>query len=73
MVLPEPYFSEPVPQLRDSWDNTWCYRKPRRYLMDHKTNTEIITTLYINCHKLHDGGSCMEMWYKTCRMTSRID
>ena len=46
MVLPEPYFSlsdsrdtscairffsEPVPQLRDSWDNTWCYRKPRRY------------------------------------------
>ena len=39
MVLPEPYFSlsdsrdtscairffsEPVPQLRDSWDNTWC-------------------------------------------------
>ena len=44
MVLPEPYFSlsdsrdtscairffsEPVPQLRDSWDNTWCYRKPR--------------------------------------------
>ena len=45
MVLPEPYFSlsdsrdtscairffsEPVPQLRDSWDNTWCYRKPRR-------------------------------------------
>ena len=47
MVLPEPYFSlsdsrdtscairffsEPVPQLRDSWDNTWCYRKPRRYV-----------------------------------------
>ena len=47
MVLPEPYFSlsdsrdtscairffsEPVPQLRDSWDNTWCYRKPRRYM-----------------------------------------
>ena len=46
MVLPEPYFSlsdsrdtscairffsEPVPQLRDSWDNTWCYRKPIRY------------------------------------------
>ena len=46
MVLPEPYFSlsnswdtscairffsEPVPQLRDTWDNTWCYRKPRRY------------------------------------------
>ena len=46
MVLPEPYFSlsdsrdtscairffsEPVPQLRDSWDNTWCYRKPRWY------------------------------------------
>ena len=46
MVLPEPYFSlsdsrdtscairffsEPVPQLRDSWDNTWCYRKPRQY------------------------------------------
>ena len=45
IVLPEPYFSlsdsrdtscairffsEPVPQLRDSWDNTWCYRKPRR-------------------------------------------
>ena len=25
------FFSEPVPQLRDSWDNTWCYRKPRRY------------------------------------------
>ena len=48
MVLPEPYFSlsdsrdtscairffsEPVPQLRDSWDNTWCYRKPRRHLL----------------------------------------
>ena len=47
MVLPEPYFSlsdsrdtscairffsDPVPQLRDSWDNTWCYRKPRRYM-----------------------------------------
>ena len=42
MVLTEPYFSlsdsrdtscairffsEPVPQLRDSWDNTWCYRQ----------------------------------------------
>ena len=48
MVLPEPYFSlsdsrdtscairffsEPVPQLRDSWDNTWCYRKPRRCII----------------------------------------
>ena len=26
------FFSEPVPQLRDGWDNTWCYRKPRRFL-----------------------------------------
>ena len=61
MVLPEPYFSlsdsrdtscairflsEPVPQLRDSWDNTWCYRKPRRYRFPPcKASNLIITEL----------------------------
>ena len=60
MVLPEPYFSlsdsrdtscairffsEPVPQLRDSWDNTWCYRKPRRYRFPPCKASNLISVL----------------------------
>ena len=63
MVLPEPYFSlsdsrdtscairffsEPVPQLRDSWDNTWCYRKPRRYRFPPCKASNLISNLYWN-------------------------
>ena len=37
------FFSEPVPQLRDSWDNTWCYRKPRRYIIIIIFNSPIVS------------------------------
>ena len=60
-VLPEPYFSlsdsrdtscairffsEPVPQLRNSWDNTWCYRKPRQYRFPPCKASNLIYVLY---------------------------
>ena len=38
--------SEPVPQLRDSWDNTWCYRKPRRYRFPPCKASNLITVSY---------------------------
>ena len=65
MVLPEPYFSlsdsrdtscairffsEPVPQLRDSWDNTWCYRKTETIPISTMQSLKSYIGMYLLTH-----------------------
>ena len=90
MVLPEPYislsdsrdtscairfFSEPVPQLRDSWDNTWCYRKPRRYckIVEHYHQSSWLLSGTPSAHFcIETEGLCVKSQHR-CEASLRVN